>query len=96
MKRDPITTLTVRLLTKTPPAKWRKMLDGMDDEIRQQVQNTLCDFAERAAYLNSYLGGFAERHDAKAAQRATVRVRRILGYSYPEDCPLATFTPDVA
>ena len=92
-KRDTATAAAaVRLVVETPPGEWKAAIDAMTPQERQDLQDALDGMTERAVYLSRYLGPWAERQDAKAGQRAVRKVRRILGFSYP-DSALSRFTP---
>jgi hypothetical protein len=89
---NPATAAAVRLVVETPPGEWKAAIDAMTPQERQDLQDALDGMTERAVYLSRYLGPWAERQDAKAGQRAVRKVRRILGFSYP-DSALSRFTP---
>lgn len=78
----------------TPPAQWSQRLRsraaGNTADVTREIERVMQRGAMLAAYLDARAAGSEHVAAVKAANRKLVRVRRAMGFSYPESM---TFTP---
>lgn len=83
-------------MLKRAPSEWHAIAERMTPAQRQEVEQECLYLAQRAALLGVYVatryntGCGDQGHDsgAQASNRATVKVRKALGYSYPDSMPV--------
>ncbi len=80
-------------LLRTPPVKWDKAAQKINESDVQEIVSVLEHMATRAARLAEYLdtrcggtgcGKQSHEDSVKAANKKLVEVRRAIGYSYPQ------------
>ena len=79
-------------LLKAPLIEWPERAEKLDIQVKQEVENELSAVIQRATLLEAYVarrwntgcGDQGHSSSAKHANNTLVKVRRALGYTYPE------------
>lgn len=79
---------TLRRLLRLPPVKWATAIAKLDSTAQVDISRAMEDDAQRCILLSGYLysvacGGSHESAQ-KLASRKLAKVRRAMGFTYPE------------
>lgn len=77
----------VKRFEKLAPVEWRKAVARLEPDARRELANELDTMAQWAVTLSRYAESVSElthRDAVKHCMKARARVRKALGYAYPE------------
>ncbi len=92
---DTATKATSRILT-APLSEWPQRINATKGDL-QEIEGELSGLVQRAALLHEYIahrfntgcGDQGHEASAKHANRTLVKIRKAMGFSYPNNTPLS-------